>query len=208
MTDGIIFDLDGTLWDSTEPCAEAWMETMHRLGYPDFKTSGAHMKKLFGLPLRDIGKAVLPPELTEEEFTRLLEICCVEQNPYLAGHPGTLYENVEDTLRALSEKYPLFIVSNCQKGYIEMFLETMGFEKYFKDMENPGRTGLSKAGNIKLIIERNNLSAPVYVGDTIGDCRSTREAGIPFVYAAYGFGDVEDYDYRLEDISDLKELFL
>ena len=89
-----------------------------------------------------------------------------------------------------------------------MFLETMGFEKYFKDMENPGRTGLSKAGNIKLIIERNNLSAPVYVGDTIGDCRSTREAGIPFVYAAYGFGDVEDYDYRLEDISDLKKLFL
>lgn len=207
MIDAIIFDLDGTLWDSTEPCAEAWMNTMHRIGYPDFKTSGSRLKELFGLPLRDIGKAVLPPELSEEEFNRIVRLCCEEQNPYLEKHSGILYDGVRETLQALSSKYPLFIVSNCQLGYIEVFLKAMDLGSYFTDTENPGRTGLSKADNIRLIVGRNGLKAPVYVGDTAGDCRSAREAGLPFVYADYGFGKVLDYDYRISHIRDLTKLF-
>lgn len=207
MTDGIIFDLDGTLWDSTQACAESWVETMHRLGYTDFAATGEQAKKLFGLPIREIGKAVLPPGLREEEFSRILKRCFLEENDYLKTHHGIPFDGVPETLAALSEKYPLFIVSNCQLGYIDVFFETTGLGKYFTDTENPGRTGLSKAENIKLVMERNHLKCPVYVGDTVGDRRSAREAGMPFVYAAYGFGDVEDYDFRIESFRELAALF-
>ncbi|WP_306416999.1 HAD family hydrolase [Halobacillus sp. Marseille-P3879] len=99
------------------------------------------------------------------------------------------------------------MVSNCQDGYIEAFYKYHKLEKYFDDYENPGRTGLSKGENIQLIIDRNNLSAPVYVGDTEGDRKAAVYAGIPFVYAQYGFGQVSGYDEVIESFDELVKLF-
>ena len=120
---------------------------------------------------------------------------------------GTLYGNVENVLQELSQKYKLYIVSNCQDGYIEVFYKYHNLEKYFLDYENPGRTGLSKGENINLIIERNNLSNPVYVGDTEGDLKAARFAGIPFVYAKYGFGQVSEYELVIDNFEDLLRIF-
>ncbi|MEW8993698.1 HAD family hydrolase [Clostridium sp.] len=80
-------------------------------------------------------------------------------------------------------------------------------KKYFIDFEHPGRTGLTKGENIKLIINRNNLKNPMYVGDTQGDRNAARTAGIPFVYAAYGFGKVEDYDYKIDKFPELIDIY-
>ena len=38
-------------------------------------------------------------------------------------------------------------------------------------------------------MKEKNLKFPVYVGDTRGDQESAIEAGIPFIFAAYGFAD-------------------
>ena len=40
--------------------------------------------------------------------------------------------------------------------------------EYFEDFECAGNTGKPKGENNKLVIERNNLKSPVYVGDTQG----------------------------------------
>jgi len=34
----------------------------------------------------------------------------------------------------------------------------------------------------------------VYVGDTLGDAEAAKKAGLPFIWARYGFGDVKEYD--------------
>ncbi len=99
------------------------------------------------------------------------------------------------------------VVSNCQHGYIEAFYKYHSLEKYFLDYENPGRTGLSKGENIKLIIKRNDLTSPVYVGDTEGDLDASEFAGVPFVYAKYGFGKVSKYDYVIENFNELLQTF-
>ena len=59
----------------------------------------------------------------------------------------------------------------------------------FKDHESSGRTGHGKADNIRDVIRRRGLLSPVYVGDTVSDEEGAREAGIPFVYCRYGFGE-------------------
>ncbi len=124
----------------------------------------------------------------------------------LAELGGRLYDNVEEVLKVLSSKYKLCIVSNCQSGYIEAFFEYHKLDKYFIDYENPGRTGLSKGENIKLVMERNQLVSPVYVGDTLGDQEAAEFAGVPFIYAEYGFGKVTRFDYTIKSFDGLLEI--
>lgn len=54
-------------------------------------------------------------------------------------------------------------------------------------------------------MEKNNLANPVYVGDTDGDLKASRFAGIPFIYARC-FGEVKDYDYVIDSFDELIKL--
>lgn len=204
--DSIIFDLDGTLWDSTPVVVTAWNTIFSQHPEIAFKASPEKLKNLFGRTLPDIADLIMP-ELEPEKRYQIIDACCEEEHRALRRTPGTLYPELEQTLSVLSSRYPLFIVSNCEAGYIETFLEVTGLSKYFKDFECPGNSGLIKGPNNKLIMERNHLSSPVYVGDTQGDKDSAVFAGIPFCHAAYGFGTVDSCDYRIETFSDLLELF-
>jgi phosphoglycolate phosphatase len=133
----------------------------------------------------------LVPELDQERMKPILEEVLSEENAYVAAHGGVLYPEVEQTLAALSARCPLFLVSNCQDGYIEAFFQAHGLGRYFTDYENPGRTGLPKADNIALVAERNGLRRPLYIGDTQGDYDAASKAGVPFLHAAYGFGRID-----------------
>ena len=55
-------------------------------------------------------------------------------------------------------------------------------------------------------MERNHIKNAIYVGDTMSDKTAADFAGIPFCFASYGFGEVEEYDYKLDDIVDLLEI--
>lgn len=205
--DSIIFDLDGTLWDSRKEVCIAWNEVLKDFNIGRKEITVDDMTSCMGLLLVDIGKKLFP-DLEDDLVLKLITSCCHKENEYLSKNGAKLYDNLELVLEKLSKKYKLFIVSNCNDGYIESFFASHKLEKYFTDTECPGRTGLNKAENNKLIISRNNLKSPIYVGDTQGDCNSAKEAGIPFVYAKYGFGkDVKGYDYTIDNIESLLELF-
>lgn len=111
------------------------------------------------------------------------------------------------TLEALSRCHRLFIVSNCQKGYIELLLEKGKLGGLIRDHACFGETGLCKGETIRLVMERNRITSAAYVGDTQGDLEAARLAGIPFVWAAYGFGNPEAWEARLEAFCQLTELF-
>ncbi|MGG3451812.1 MULTISPECIES: HAD family hydrolase [Bacillaceae] len=204
--DSIIFDLDGTLWDSTDTVLLAWNSLMKDYKQINRDITKEDLQSVMGLQVPEIGKKLFP-DLNDQERNRFLEESCLVENTFLGEQGGVLFDQVEDVLRILSQKYKLFIVSNCQDGYIEAFYKFHQLEKYFTDYENPGRTGLSKGENIKLIMERNHLTKPVYVGDTEGDRKAAQFAGIPFVYAKYGFGQVNEYDYAIETFDELVKLF-
>lgn len=190
MNKGIIFDLDGTLWDSSKQVVDAFNTALEHVDDIDYKITIEAMQSAMGKQLPEIADIYFP-NVSKERRMEIIKICCDEEQAYLEQHGGNLYPQLESVLQSLIQKgYELFIVSNCQAGYIESFYAYHKLDKYFKDYENPGRTGLSKGENIKLIIERNHLEKAFYVGDTMGDYLSTQEAGIPFVHARYGFGKV------------------
>ena len=57
---------------------------------------------------------------------------------------GNIYTNTISSVKKLFEKFDLYIVSNCQTGYIECFLNLYNLKDYFKDYECFGRTNLPK----------------------------------------------------------------
>lgn len=203
--DSIIFDLDGTLWDSTNSVIDSWNETISNYDEVKNKLTVEDMKSVMGLVIQDIALRFFS-YLDEEKRLKIIKLCCKEECKYLEKHGAILYDRLEEILERLAKIYKLFIVSNCQCGYIESFFKSHGLKKYFIDYENPGRTGLTKGENIQLIIERNNLIKPVYVGDTEGDLKASRFAGIPFIYARYGFGEVKEYDYVIDRFEELLDL--
>ena len=142
----------------------------------------------------------------KDERMKLLDLCCGYENEYLIKHGGILYPELEETLVRLKEKYPLYIVSNCQQGYIEAFLEHFGFGKYFDDIECYGNNLKEKGDNIALVIERNKLERAFYIGDIQGDCNAAENAGCGFIHAAYGFGEIDHPVPELQKFSDLPEL--
>lgn len=203
--DSIIFDLDGTLWDSTKEVASSWSSVMRKYDNEKKGVTVEELKGYMGLPLDEIRKRMLP-HMEETEADKLMKECCEFENQHLIKYGAVLYDKLEETLKELSKKYKLFIVSNCQAGYIEAFLEYNNFNKYFDDFECPGRSNLLKAENISLVIERNNLQNPIYVGDTQTDFDAAKKAGIPFIFAKYGFGNTNDYKYSIDKFDDLLNL--
>lgn len=203
--DSIIFDLDGTLWNSIEGVCGAWKSVLSN--YPNIKKeiTPTDMEGCMGLQIVDIGKKLFP-DLDEAFQMKLMQECCGVEQVYLGEHGGSLFPKLEETLKKLAENHKLFIVSNCQDGYIQCFFKAHKLDKYFEDFECSGVTGLPKGENNKLIIKRNNLKSPVYVGDTISDAESAKVAKIPFVYARYGFGDVEEYDYVIDSFEEILKL--
>ena len=132
----------------------------------------------------------------------------MEQAALLENTKDIAYEGVIETIKKLSKVIPVFIVSNCQSGYIEVVMEKNGIKDFITDFECFGNNGFSKDKNICLIAQRNQLKNPVYVGDTQGDFESCQKADVPFIWAAYGFGRPYSNDYyaKIESFTELEDL--
>lgn len=203
--DSIIFDLDGTLWDSSNSVINSWNETISNYNEVQNTLTVDDMKSVMGLVIQDVALKLFP-YLEEENRLKIIKHCCKNECVYLGENGATIYNKLEETLIELTKTYKLFIVSNCQCGYIESFFKSHRLNKYFIDYENSGRTGLTKGENIKLIMDKNSLKSSLYIGDTEGDLKAARFAGIPFVYARYGFGQVKEYDYVIDSFEELLKL--
>lgn len=205
MKTGLIFDMDGTLWDSSANVAASWTDKVKELGYDRPEITQQDVMSIMGLTMDRIADIIFA-DLEKEERMELLEKCCDHENEFLRKHGGLLYPDLEETFARLKEKYPLYIVSNCQSGYIEAFLDYYGFGKYFEDIECYGNNLKKKGENIALIAERNGLDRAYYVGDIQGDCDAATEAGFDFIHAAYGFGSIDHEVPELMEFRQLPEL--
>lgn len=203
----LIFDLDGTLWDSRASIINIWNDVLMRHQFIEKALKPEDMDQYMGLLTEDIVRDIAPG-ITDQELKAILAEVSEHESKVLRTQGGILYEGVENTLKSLSENHSLFIVSNCQDGYIEAFLDFYNFNSLFTDFESHGRTGKPKAENIKLIMERNQMlpDNSVYIGDTQTDYKSAMSNELPFIFCEYGFGKLDSRENvsSVTAFSDLK----
>jgi len=199
--DSIIFDLDGTLWNASETVVRAFNDSIQAIGF-DINITSQTVRDFSGMKMDDIFAQHFS-FVPKEKLKEFEKNYAMKESQYLRKYGGELFPKVKETLEKLAENYRLFIVSNCMKGYIENFIGFFSFENLFEDFECFGNDGLPKDKNIRLIVERNNLQNPIYVGDTIWDKESSDKAGVRFIYAAYGFGKIENPKAQIHNFEDL-----
>lgn len=202
--DSIIFDMDGTLWDAVDSYCAIWQATFEQLNIKSPEITREELLACMGLPINEIFKRIVTIPIDADEYLRLLDINEKEMMPILGGK---LYTGVENGIARLAEKYNLFMVSNCGAEGLHNFLNYTGLEQYFIDTLTYGETLKGKSENIRSLISRHNLKSPIYMGDTQGDCDSAHQAGIPMIYASYGFGKCSNAEYTFDDFSSFVDFF-
>ena len=202
----LIFDIDGTLWDSRQLVAEGYNIQLKKEGLSHLCVDAETLRPLFGKVMTDIADAILGSIDPSERYD-LMERCMKTENDYLFANECRIgYPKVKETLEALSKKYRLFIVSNSQCGYPELCIDKLGLGDYIEGHMCFGDTGTSKGQTILTLIRKHNIGSCIYIGDTQGDLEACREAGIPFIFCGYGLGQAESWDARIEKIDDLLEM--
>lgn len=203
---GVILDVDGTLWDAVDVITESWNvslaedEDVPELITPD------QMRNCLGKTMFEIAD-ILFPYLPVERRREVLESAMRYEVEYLYDHPGKFFPGVSETLKTLhSAGWHLYIVSNCQKGYIEDLLRALGREGLIEDHLCFEDTLSDKGANIRLCVERNDLDYAVYVGDTATDLTAASDAGTDFIYAGYGFGSLDARAEGVPEIRSFEEL--
>lgn len=200
----IIFDLDGTLWDTSDTVVRIWNEVL------SVKCPKLHMTKEIMASLMGKNKAQFMDDffvgIDKSEAEKLISEIFAHEQEYLIEHGANMYDGVIETLNELKNDYAIAIVSNCQSGYLNAFLTHYKLKDTLTDFECAGSSPLSKGENIKLVVQRNGFEKAIYVGDTKSDETAAREAQLPFVYASYGFGDVESYDAVINSFIEIKDV--
>jgi phosphoglycolate phosphatase len=189
--DSIIFDLDGTLWDSTDAVAKAWQDAVNKVDYIKVDITQELVRSITGMTYQSIFEKLFPG-LSDAQMEEIKTHCLDSEQQILYKLGGDLYPELEETLKDLGSRYKLYIVSNCQRGYIEMFLDLNNMHAHFLGHQCFGTKGNPKADNIRDVVNDHQLKSPVYVGDTIGDYQAATQAGVPFIFANYGFGQVPE----------------
>ena len=203
MRQGLIFDLDGTLWDSTAVIRPVWNRVLAAHGRAAL--SKEDFDALMGLTKAAIAARVFPT-LGEAERIAVVDECFHCEQLRLREVGGRLYPRLRETLEALRENWSLYIVSNCAPGYLDAFFEAHGLRGCFDDWETHGGTGLSKGENTRLVCRRNGLERAYFIGDTGSDAAAAAEAGLPFIFAAYGFGAVPEAKWHIDSVDGLPAL--
>ena len=204
--ESLIFDIDGTLWDSRALVAEGYNIQLRAEGLDHLCVNAEQLKALFGKVMTEIADVILESIPVPERYA-LMERCMETENEYLyqneckIGYPGIL-----ETVRELAKRYRLFIVSNSQCGYPELCMEKLGLTPYIEGHLCFGDTGTSKGKTIRTLMERYNIQNCAYVGDTQGDYEATVEAEVPFIWSTYGFGTPDGYEARIDTFAELLNL--
>lgn len=205
--DGLIFDLDGTLWDSSASCAKGWNQALGGLGHSGRTITDKDIQGIMGLPKDQIFQKVFP-EAAPGDREKIGDACYEREIAVIRSEGGVLFPGVEEGLERLGARFPLFIVSNCDEHYLDAFFTATNLRRCFKDAECYGATGKPKGDNIRLLATRNGLKHAAYVGDTAGDQIAAGRAGVAYFHVEYGFGEPNAACLKFADFGELTEFFL
>ncbi len=208
----IVFDLDGTLIDSQEDVLSAFGAAFRALGLP--RPPRGDLLRVIGLRLED---CFLP--FVEGDPTMATQGARAFRAHYAFHHLDRTkpFEGVEAALDRLAATRTLGLCTMKKAEFMHRLLAAFGWEERFAAVLGSEEGFPAKPHPAMLVEVLRRLGArpeeSLFVGDTWMDGQMARDAGVPFAFAAYGYGEASRLDgipverilERPEDVGSLSE---
>lgn len=212
----VLFDLDGTLMDTSRGIIEAIAYTMKKYGkdVPD----ESELRTLIGPPMQKSFQ-----KLYDLDDVNAMEMANVFRDVYKTDEflfQSVPYEGIYDLFGALKKNgIKTGIATYKREDYAKHLLIEKGFDKYTLWMFGSDFEGkLTKADIIRNCLNSmgcDNFSEAVYIGDGDSDGKNANEVGMDFIAVTYGFGFKSEDDtvqYKpvavVNNCNEIKELLL
>lgn len=180
----IIFDLDGTLFQTDITLLKAVTETLMEYQIRNIDAGGSNSS--IGKTTDDFLKDIFPSYESLTGFKQRLRY----HEQKAVKECGMLFPGVKNMLEELVKLgYSLYLCSNGSDEYIELVLQSTGIRHYFSRILST-KFDISKGEAIKRFVMKGDFA--IIVGDTVIDFDGAREAGYPSIAATFGYGGEED----------------
>jgi phosphoglycolate phosphatase len=183
----VIFDLDGTLIDSSKGILHAAKETLTAIDLPQIPDK--EIINCIGPPLAQsmTDHGLIPSDRTSDFNKKFRSLY---KNKYLAE--ANLYPGVLEMLSSLKSKTRIAIATNKREDYAITLLNEIGLTRYCDVVKGSDMDGsLKKKDLIEYCIQTAEIDARsdvVMVGDTFSDYDGAFECGINFIGVSFGYG--------------------
>lgn len=194
----VIFDLDGTLYETNSSVIEAVRQTLAYFSLPS--VSEEMIRCGIGKKLEDFLQMLLP----EQKDLEAVKIVFRDREYTAVKEHGKLYPGVHKLLKELKDRgYSLYICSNGSEEYIRLVLECTGISKYFTGITS-SKFVPSKGIAFQSMVSEGDFA--IIIGDTSIDYLGAKEAGLPSIAATYGYGSKQDHGMALFQVSTPMEI--
>ena len=184
MRIGILFDLDGTLLNTLDDLTDSVNYALAQFGCP--AQTPAQVRSYLGNGAKQL-IALSLPENMQSQVDEVLAVYRTYYNAHCQIKTGP-YAGIPEALAALSEKYPIAVVSNKPDSATKPLIA-----QYF-----PGIYALGEKSDcprkpapdmLKRAMADIGVDSCVYVGDSEVDALTARNTGVPCVAVSWGFRD-------------------
>jgi len=201
----IIFDMDGTLLDSSKSITKSINYVRKELGLPPFSVE--KVTKLINEPDINLPKLFYEERKPYEECRKIFEKHYYEQ----CVKDMSIYEGIEDMLKKLSKDgYILSVATNAREKYAKKMLNHQNIDKYFRfilgsDSLNSRKPDPQMIHHIlnECKIDKNEA---VMIGDSLKDEEAAKNAGVEYIFVTWGFGECKEPDFTLQP-ENLKDIY-
>lgn len=184
----LLFDLDGTLVDSSKGIANSFQHTFDELKFPqpDAKT----IRSFMGPPLISSFKATLPNSLVDQAVT------IYRQYYHKKGqYESTLFPYITEALTALkNEGLQLYVTTSKYEPVALQMCQDLEIANYFNGIYGSSSDRVRKADIIQYALSTNSISndKALIIGDTKFDLIGGQTIGIKTMAVTWGFGELDD----------------
>ncbi len=181
----IVFDLDGTVVDSCELHRRNYRRVFERMGYGYL--TDEQVDRLNGPNADEICRMMGVAPERRAWYNALYDECAVG----LVEEIGRMFPGMEETLRRLSEKAHLALLSNGSEAYCKANVRCFGLDRWIG--RHAGfQQGVSKAERIRIWSLSLGFPPLIVVGDRAGDIATARAVGAAAVGVSYGMGSPDE----------------